>query len=98
MESGFLPSLFSSMMQRTNKDSADDFGYGPNRRNDDSDTGFNDYDYYRQGYYGATTPKTVATPVAKKLYYNDNHNDYNKFNKGIERDQDQGDYGDYYRG
>lgn len=104
---GFIPSLFSSMLQgRVN--SAD---YGPNRKNDDSGSSIdsnygndNGYDYYdqRQRYY-ATTPRPVAAP--KRLYGNNNNNnhdgdnDYNKFNKGIERDQDQRDYGDYfYRG
>lgn len=99
MDFGFIPSLFSSMMQRV--DSAD---YGPNRKNDDSGSSIdsnydNGYDYYRQRYY-ATTP----SPVANRVYYDNNNNrnnhdednDYNKFNKGIERDQDQRDYGDYY--
>lgn len=103
MDVDFIPSLFSWMAE--SKNSAD---YGPNRENDDSGSSIdsnydNGYDYYRQRYY-ATTPSPL--PPRKRLYYDnnnnrnhhdeDNGNDYNKFNKGIERDQDQRDYGDYY--
>lgn len=105
MDFGFIPSLFSSMMQGHN--SAD---YGPNRKNDDSGSSMdsdsnydNGYDYYRQRYYATTSTPSPAEAL-KRLYYDNNNNrnnhdednDYNKFNKGTERDQYQSDYGDYY--
>lgn len=102
---GFIPSLFSSMMQ--GHSFAD---YGPNRKNDDSGSSIdsdsnydNGYDYYRQRYYATTSTPSPAEAL-KRLYYDNNNNrnnhdednDYNKFNKGTERDQYQRDYGDYY--